>query len=154
VKKQRLLIWMTCLLLGGVSGCKNKTIVKFGPSGLPDNGVLTIPHDGSKPYTDMPVVFAEEGGTLKFQPDMGSQTDTNYKIQFFQGGKEVQVCTETTLEGTLPLTCDIKKGSSGDYLIEIRSSQSGGSNGTVPPQPPPAQIMAYIRPCPNCQLSR
>ena len=65
MRKQRLLIWMTCLLLGAVSGCNNKPKILQGKHHSPVSGDIGSDGKASSCRPTVPVsVLVDEGGTV------------------------------------------------------------------------------------------
>lgn len=138
MRKQRLLvIWMTCLLLGAVSGCNHHKPVS---GGVDDNG------NGLTKS-----VLIDEGGTLTIKLPKGTLQNTTFEIESTDmDGKPAPICANeaSTFTTTVDVTCPVV-AKDGDYTIKVRE-QAQTPNGTQPPSAP-IEFTAYVRSCKNCK---
>jgi hypothetical protein len=131
VKKQRLFIFMTCLLFGAVAGCHKPASSVVLVAG-PDNGIA---------------VDAEEGGVLEFRTESANTFTISMKDS---PCKDTDVLTGTK---DSPVKCHIKKNTNKDTPYTFTITETGPSYTTNQAQagsgPPPSKaITAYIRPAP------
>ncbi len=156
MRKQRLLIWMTCLLLGGVSGCPSPAPPPCTTTSNPVPGNEDLDGTTGAPSNhDKQSVWADEGGILKF-----SSADPKATITVIfkkTDGTAANICTDSstststnTITGTGSATCNVIKGQDGNYTSEVTVMAQG-----VPGHPPKTKtqppIQTYIRSCNNCQ---
>ncbi len=158
MRKQRLLIWMTCLLLGAVSGCNNKPKILQGKHHSPVSGDIGSDGKASSCRPTVPVsVLVDEGGTvspsgtLTIEPPATATSSAElFDIESKLNGTPTPVCANeaSTITTTLPFTCTVVN-QDGDYTITV-TVHTKTHNGTTPPISPPPPFTAYVRSCKNC----
>lgn len=146
VRKQRLLVWISCLLLGAVSGCNNHPTTSQSKHHPPVNGGIDANGNASNGPTKS--VLVDEGGTLTIAlPKPG----TTFEIESTDlDGNPSPVCANeaSTFTTTVDVTCPVV-AKDGDYTVKVRE-QAQAPNGSQPPTAP-IEFTAYIRSCKNCK---
>ena len=142
MRKQRLLIWMTCLLLGAVSGCNNKPKILQGKHHSPVSGDIGADGKASNGPTPVSVLVDEGGtvspsGTLTIEPPAKLSSAELFDIESKLNGTPTPVCANeaSTITTTLPFTCTVVN-QDGDYTITV-TVHTKTHNGTTPPISPP-----------------
>ena len=140
MRKQRLLIWMTCLLLGGVSGCNSKHSPVSGTVDGNGNG-----HNGRTGS-----VLVDEGGTLTIEAPPGTPPDTIFTIESSLNGTSTPICSNSSnpITSKLTFTCTVVN-QDGDYTVTV--TEQSKVPGHPKPVGPPTTFTAYIRQCNNCK---
>ena len=154
MRKQRLLIWMTCLLLGAVSGCGTKPNISKRNHHKPVSGGI----DGNGNAANGPIqsVLIDEGGTVNTNGTLTIKlpkpgTEFEIKSTTLDGKTLVPVCGDQSnnpFTTTVDVTCHVVNAD-GDYLITV-TEQAKTPKGT-PPTSAPITFTAYVRSCKNCK---
>lgn len=153
MRKQRLLIWMTCLLLGAVSGCSNHPTTSKSKTHTPVSG--DIDAKGNASNGPKRSVLIDEGGmvntngtlTIKL-PKPG--TEFEIKSTTLDGKTLVPVCGDQSnnpFTTSVDITCHVVN-TDGDYLVTV-TEQTKTPKGTQPASAP-ITFTAYVRSCKNC----
>lgn len=147
--KQRLLIWMTCLLLGAISGCNNKPKISQGRHHNPVGGGTDV--NGKASNGQQNSVLLDEGGTLTITLPTGYAKKTEFDIKSTDlNGNAAPVCANQTTNPfttTLDFTCPVVN-TDGDYCITVTAkTPPNGTKPTISPIPP---FTAYVRSCKGC----
>ena len=172
MRKETLFTWMTCLLLGAVSGCNNKppappyTKSSQAPNGgqvtpggghgstrlaKADKGTLELPSSNKIAPHSNNSVFADENGTLTFETN--PSRNSTIEVDFSQNGAPSNLCqgTGSKVSGQSSATCHILPGTAGDYNVIVTETSTAAVHHGKKSQTYKG-ITAYIRPCNNCQL--
>jgi hypothetical protein len=151
VRKQRILIiWMTCLLLGAVSGCNNEPKIPQGRHHNPIGGGIDADGNAFSGSPKSVSVVIDEGGNLTIALPTGSGKKTEFDIESKLNGKAAPICAgqlKNPFTTTLDFSCTVVN-QDGDYLITVTAQAP--PNGTKHTSAPIPSFTAYVRSCKGC----